>query len=1255
MQPFNRTLSGPVTHDSFVKSPLERAIFEMDEASVKILISSKVVTVSDFILIATAFSHLAHQVLDTHPELARSFDTNTFELLFQLHDESLLVKVLTLGPVHNCLLLALDNRWFQLAELLIDKGATLDCIALSVAVQKEAPQAIIDKLLLKGQCPIRQKGNTQSPLQVARARNDHALIEKLLEYTIHNALEKGDEVKVDALMQQKVTLLEEDYAAIWERYPKLAIKHYGSYPHFVRACPLGVLESWMKNPEQQQLAQLFVVCGAKMPEQDFVRCCKVYPEVMSKLIKASQDFARICSHISFEQLMNQKAPKPPLVAIAKKAPCSEHHLITALRNGYDEVAMKLLLRFKPSTLPDHYNMTALHYAASSNNLDLVKKMLLGSDESLLLIPNGDGKTPRDIALASSNQAIVNEFRLFDLWIAMDRDDRQKVEELLGQKLQLAGRHYALLCATYPDLAILHATVVLACTLSLTPFCNNARYIPLLRTFIELGVQLGVDHILMLIENDFIEIAELAITEELATSDNGKLLVAKAAARGQVGVVTRLIEFGASPIEAMLHASNLEVKMAIVALLTTSPREKLALRECANSASIVLTGDVANFYSFCTVYPCFMAQIIRWHPRLVASCTGNMFDGLLVQPNNDDLLICLLNRSVAIRPSHLTTALRCNRVNIAKEILKGDIDLDEPDAEGMTALHYAAALGDASLLDLILPRSNSALVKNASGKTARMLVVDNPAMWRRILQKELDRALKLKLHQEVICALLDEGAVPTSSQFDDLLVAGHVEASLKSLSKGVDVAYRSPGGGTYLHSAVLLDDEQIALRLLDLGVDPLHPNQNGVSALTLSKPDSAFKKRVIGHLSKEELQVLSSGTVLRDQKLSCELALLARKARRAKSIDEIESLFTRYPKSISTIIDFFFEVDEKHLLDGTISLISTVPAAAEPRNLNTLIERLKSVSCETDKEVVTRVAHYINNVQNRLDYFGSPDRKLPAFKEQYDAIENALFHLVKHLEDSEGKPGYEEKVKDIALAIAQASYECFPQYRATAISLYNKYIVDLAPTVENALLLELQQLRGVLVDGMIAEPYVNPHHDVHAVQYIKRVFGYQLQLADRLLFADQLRFEASGFKRLPSDREILVSFYDRYCPSALFDCIRSALLEDRFRSLFIDGAKRLLKERIPQKEQFKQKKKLLQEKRAEILRATAAEDRTRLIQELQVLSGETFVGKGQSPVAALREEHNDDINSWLFDKVTFTPNPVPIILMLISQGALKFRV
>lgn len=1194
--------------------------------------SPSIATTLQFFDLAKGNPKAALAVLEVHPTVAKNLNEPQLHALLRMGgDDPLFLRLIDCGirldwtAGGTLIYHAIEHERFQIAAKLLEKGAPFKNknpvtgqTALHAAVKKKAI-FLIRTLVAKGADIHDKDHHDLSPLDLANASKNPAVIDAIsAKPTIQGAV-NAVAVYLADLIAKKATLSDEDCRTLWEQFPDLAAMHVDyTSPQLAKQCPWTFLEPCLNNPEKAELLVKLLRYGAKIPPYEWSLLCKTDPERIVKLLDSVPDLARESPTILLDTLSALPLCQALMIKlIACKAQTHPRHITSALR--YNLVAVAEALLDAQVSVPvslDSYKMSALHYAVQYRAGKVIARLT-----ALLTLKNGDGLTPRMYALQQGAHAEAAELLRLELSAAICAQDRLQTESLLAQCQELSPDLFINLCKALPDLACSRVTAQLAKGLSPTDvsaFCKEAKYRDLL------------------------------------------ISLQKAGAGFPLGALPDLFANG-----------HIECAKALIASFTPSPSEKEAIEKSFNDpetpnlfTKLLAYLQVApdEFYALGTAYPLLMQKLISTNPTLAKSCTDTAFNGLLAAPGNDALLTTILTHNSSAGATALSFALRHNRQDIATTLLELGTSVDAPDSDLMTPLHYAAKQENLDLVKTLLAKNAQTFAKNVQGKTPSMLT-ENPKIRALLIEKEL------------------HGAIFT----------GDTDSALFLLNQGVDVTHVSDTGASYLEEAVPWPGHlSVTKRLLELGADPFYGKCTALMrclpyknkhvhwlARTLPEPmkkylleeDSFPAHRVLIEACKKDAFVLSCCS---QESTPLECAILLKDTILAKAIMQklperlqlqgIEILCNRYPKSVGSILDFFFSVDEQHMFVGNISLFSNLPPKQEPRDLEKLCTKLTeqlTQVCQPDEklpldgltysrdDLCTGIKLFYSKVKARGVYAGpATDAK------QYDFVENVLISLAIYLEKFENHPLFAERVKDISVHLGVAGSLCFLQYLQTAMSLYNKHLLEVAPSMDNTVLLKLQTLRRTIIEGaMIKESFVEESQSVHSIAYMGRILGKPLQLADRELYADELRYERTGFKdsKFPDLKTLLESFYRHYRPSLIFDCIRSALQENSIKETLLDWAKKELKEYFPDKKTYKDNKQALKAKEKEVLTGQAKkEDLLALAKEQQL-----YVPAGFTPTTAHKDARRGDVNAWLVDEETGACKIFPIICMLIKQQVITF--
>lgn len=243
------------------------------------------------------------------------------------------------------------------------------------------------------------------------------------------------------------------------------------------------------------------------------------------------------------------------------------------------------------------------------------------------------------------------------------------------------------------------------------------------------------------------------------------------------------------------------------------------------------------------------------------------------------LACVCAASIATRAmaagdhGRLIAAIKAHDVSSVRALISQHVDVNEPQPDGATALHWAARVDDAALVQLLLSNGARVNAANDYGITALSLAATNgsAAVVDALLKRGADAnvakatgesplmtaarvgsmpvverliaaradvnakeashgqtALMWALaegHPDVARVLVDRGAdvnAPSSSGFTPLMFAardGNIETSRVLMARGAAVNAVASDGSTALLAAVVRGHADLAAILLDAGADP----------------------------------------------------------------------------------------------------------------------------------------------------------------------------------------------------------------------------------------------------------------------------------------------------------------------------------------------------------------------------------------------------------------------------------------------------
>jgi len=197
-----------------------------------------------------------------------------------------------------------------------------------------------------------------------------------------------------------------------------------------------------------------------------------------------------------------------------------------------------------------------------------------------------------------------------------------------------------------------------------------------------------------------------------------------------------------------------------------------------------------------------------------------------------LLMPLLLTEVNALESPVADAAKNGDIALIKQLLKGGVEVNEPQGDGMTALHWAAERGNIELAEVLIYAGA------------------NPMAGTRIGQyKPLHLAAK-KGNAGIIKILLDAGIDPNiktansgSTALHLASASGDIESVTSLLLAGAQVNVRENAWGqTPLIFAAAANHVGVMHALLDAGADPELPS-NIVDVIEMEKADQSAEKRI----------------------------------------------------------------------------------------------------------------------------------------------------------------------------------------------------------------------------------------------------------------------------------------------------------------------------------------------------------------------------------------------------------------------------
>ena len=221
-----------------------------------------------------------------------------------------------------------------------------------------------------------------------------------------------------------------------------------------------------------------------------------------------------------------------------------------------------------------------------------------------------------------------------------------------------------------------------------------------------------------------------------------------------------------------------------------------------------------------------------------------------------LILALLVQGPTLHASDntLIEAVRARDIDTVQALLKQQVDVNAPEPDGATALHWAAYEDDLSLARLLTDAGAAVDAVNDYGVTPLSLACDNgaAAMVTLLLEAGADPEVARTTGEtplmtcartgdvDAVRALLSHGADPNIAEsWNDqtaLMWAvgeGHTKVARVLVEHGADVQARSTGGFTALLIAARVDDRRLADWLIDAGADVNDAAPDGTTPLMVA--------------------------------------------------------------------------------------------------------------------------------------------------------------------------------------------------------------------------------------------------------------------------------------------------------------------------------------------------------------------------------------------------------------------------------------
>lgn len=527
--------------------------------------------------------------------------------------------------------------------------------------------------------------------------------------------------------------------------------------------------------------------------------------------------------------------------------------------------------------------------------------------------------------------------------------------------------------------------------------------------------------------------------------------------------------------------------------------------------------------------------------------------------------------------------------------------------GATALHYAAKANSLDAVDMLLEAGAKRDVKDVFGLTPLDITKEvdkNFFVLSRLSRTDAGYAL-VKHYPARVIKFLKQGDTVTDDDAATSCVGNTTSCLMQVIQGYPDVVkcFSDTLLVRLLHHWPSDECCEICTRLIELGigVNGKHP-ETGQTALhvALKSGRIALAKKLIEN--KATLQ-------------GKEYIDLSRIKEPQVEFDAVELLLT------AENINNSFSINETHYKEA--NLLQTPPTNYLPADLTPL------------KGGNNGATTFIDKVTNETPFLGTAKKGTRELHDFYRIIRNALRAVVLELQ-APGRTGEEKKsmFDNIVRRLDEASGECAAQYLATALDLYNTYVMKITPNMSSALLEQLQILREIVVETITDEPWVNKQQTAHAIGFIKKTLGQRIGLRNFSILQPADILASSGFCLFtkPSELGLYIAFKKRYTPFVVCEYVADLMSDERYRNFYIDWAKKNLKKIVPGYKAYCQKKSQL--------------DKQVVNQWFQT---EKSIATKR---ASLKEERRAEIVSWLFHENSFKPKIVPILFALKKLNVIE---
>lgn len=185
-------------------------------------------------------------------------------------------------------------------------------------------------------------------------------------------------------------------------------------------------------------------------------------------------------------------------------------------------------------------------------------------------------------------------------------------------------------------------------------------------------------------------------------------------------------------------------------------------------------------------------------------------------------------------------VRNKNIDMAKKIVKKNVDIDVKGMRGETPLMWACMYDDLEMVSLLIENGADVNAKNRDSETVIFKAFDYKIL-KKLVESGADIEAKNALSDRILHKVIDRGDIKS---FEYLI------------ERKADINAKNFSGFTPLMRAVISENEEMVRRLIELGANVGDRNSYGYDALKLAS--SEMKKVIVEECKKKELK---SGKVL----------------------------------------------------------------------------------------------------------------------------------------------------------------------------------------------------------------------------------------------------------------------------------------------------------------------------------------------------------------------------------------------------------